>query len=169
MILGVMSDTHGNRRLMHRVADLMTGQLNVELIFHLGDDYTDGEELQLSGHEVRIVPGLWCEDYKSGRVAKCLVEEIDGLTIVCAHADADVIIPPDGAAIILTGHTHRACIELVGRSLHVDPGHLRGPRDRKQPPSFATVNIGAEDVRASIHELAGAIRLEKTVSRAHLA
>lgn len=169
MVLGVISDTHGNRRLMHQVADLMTEQFNVAMIFHLGDDYGDGEELQLAGHKVRLIPGLWCREYRTGRMLKCFVEEVAGVTIACAHADHDVRPPADKASIILTGHTHLPRIDLVGRSLHVNPGHLKGSRDRKQPPSFATLTLGEENIRAAIHEVTGAVRMEKTISRASLA
>lgn len=165
MILGIMSDTHGNRKLMHRVADSMEEQLGVELIFHLGDDYGDGEELQLYGHNVKTVPGLWCAEYGTGRAPKCLVEEIDGITIVCAHAEKDVRLPRQGASVILTGHTHRARIELIGPTLHVNPGHLKATNNQKEPASFATLTLDAEEIHAAIHDATGGVWLERTVPR----
>ena len=59
-----MSDTHGNRSLMHAAADAMV-MAGAARIFHLGDDYQDAEELALAGHDVTVVPGLWCPEYRS--------------------------------------------------------------------------------------------------------
>ena len=85
-----MGDTHGNRRLMFRVAKLMAGRLGAEVIYHLGDDYEDAEALASAGHMVRMVPGLWCAAYGDGRVPKRLVDEADGVTVACAHAEKDL-------------------------------------------------------------------------------
>jgi putative phosphoesterase len=169
MILGVMSDTHGNRRLMCEVAATMEAAHGATVIFHLGDDYDDGEALARAGHTVRRVPGLWCAAYRDGRIPRRLLETLDGVTVACAHAEKDLRHTERAAAVILTGHTHRAAVCLLGRSLYVNPGHLAATRNRGQRASYAVVDIGPETVRAAIHEATGRVRTEIIVERARLA
>jgi putative phosphoesterase len=169
MVLGVMSDTHGNRKLMHQVANLMEEQLNVELILHLGDDFPDAQDLALAGHPVRMVPGLWCDAYQNGRIPKRIVEDFDGLKVAMAHADKDLRYTERAAAIILTGHTHTAVIHRIGPCIYMNPGHLKAMHDRDEHASFGTITIDEETVRCAIHEIGGAVRSEVTASRSQLA
>ena len=160
MILGAMSDTHGNRKLMHRVADEMRDRFRTDVIYHLGDDFRDGEELDFAGHRVRRVPGLWCPEYHQPRVLKRLLDEVDGLRVACVHAEKDLRAVDRAAEIVLFGHTHTAEIVKLGRTLYVNPGHLKAPVSRGERASFAIVEIGPEEVRAAIHEASGGIRRE---------
>ena len=169
MVIGVMSDTHGNRRLMHKVAADMTGRFAAEMVFHLGDYYEDALELEALGYRVRMVPGLWCPEYRDARTPKRMIEEVAGLTVACAHADKDLRHRERAAAIVLTGHTHEAKLALLGRSLYVNPGHLKTRGSRGEPASFAVLDIGPAEVRATIIEAAsGVVRDEIAVDRARL-
>ena len=169
MILGVMSDTHGNRKLMFQVADLMEAALDAAIIIHLGDDYTDAQALAMAGHTVRMVPGLWCEAYHNGRIPKRGVESFEGLKVAWAHADRDLRFTERAAAVILTGHTHTAVIHRIGPCIYLNPGHLKAGSDRDEAPSFGVVNITDATVRCAIHEVTGAVRTEVTASRCELA
>ena len=169
MVIGVMSDTHGNRRLMHKVAADMTGQFSAGIVFHLGDDYDDALELEAFGYPVRMVPGLWCPEYHDARAPTRMVEEVAGLTVACAHADKDLGHRERAAAIVLTGHTHEARLALLGRSLYVNPGHMKSLVSRGEPASFALVEIARAEVRATIIEAAsGVVRDEIVADRARL-
>ena len=122
MVLGVMSDTHGNRKLMHQVADLMTDQLKVQLILHLGDDYPDAQELALSGRPVRMVPGLWCDAYHNARIPKRIVEDFDGLKVAMAHADKDLRFTETGRSDY-PHRTHAHACNTPHRTRHLyEPG-----------------------------------------------
>ncbi|MBI5094499.1 MAG: metallophosphoesterase family protein [Candidatus Hydrogenedentes bacterium] len=169
MILGVMSDTHGNRKLMHQVAGLMEAALEVTVILHLGDEFTDAQELAMAGHEVRMVPGLWCEAYHNARIPKRLVEEFDGLKVAMAHADRDLRHTERAAAIILTGHTHSAVIHRIGTCIYMNPGHLKRHQDRNEDASFGTIAINNDTVRCAIHDISGGVRDELTALRNQLA
>lgn len=169
MIIGVMSDTHGNRAMMHHAANVMEQELGVELIFHLGDDYADAKELRLFGHAVYMVPGLQCPEYRARNVEKRLVKTFEGVSIACAHAEEDLRHTERAAAIILTGHTHVAVIEHIGFSLYMNPGHLKSPRDRGQHPSFGTITLEEGQVTARIHELDGGVRHSCALEREALA
>ena len=169
MIVGVISDTHGNRRLMHEVADYLEARHHAEVIIHVGDDYSDAAELALAGHTVRMVPGLWCPEYGDWKIPNRIVESLGGITISAAHAAKDLRAAELAASIVLTGHTHVACIERIGPSLHVNPGHLKSKMDRGQRPSYAVVDTSDDAVTVSIHELSGEVRHRVTVKRLELA
>jgi len=169
MILGVLSDTHGNRTLMHQAARELTGTLGATLLFHLGDDYADGRELSLSGYTVRQVPGLWCAEYHDSRIPKRLAEDMDGITVACAHADKDLRAPERAAGIVLVGHTHEARIMQLGRSLYVNPGHLKTLVSRGERASFAFVEIRPAEVCARIYDVESLqMRFEVCVDRDRL-
>lgn len=169
MTLGVVSDTHGNRDLMLGTARLMRDVLGVEIFYHLGDDYGDGQELVRHGYAVRAVPGLWCREYHDGQVANRLLDEVDGLLVAAAHAEKDLLAAHRAASIVLTGHTHEASLELIGASLYVNPGHLKGTAHRGERASFATLALAPDTVHAAIHEVDGTVRRQTDVPRARLA
>ncbi len=141
MILGVMSDSHGNHGLLHRVARRMQESYQVELIIHLGDDYRDAALLEMTGYSVCGVPGLWCPEYGDGRTPKHLSLDVCGIRVGGAHAEKDLRAIDRNAGIVLLGHTHKACVERLGRTLYVNPGHLKGDASRGEPPSFAVIRI----------------------------
>ena len=170
MILGVMSDTHGNLRLMQDTAQAMRERFNTEAIFHLGDDYRDPEGLIKAGFTIYRVPGLWCPEYQDPHISKRFVDTFDGVSIACAHADKDLRYTERAAAIVLTGHTHAARIELLGESLYINPGHLKEPVCRNERASYAVIEISSDSVRAVIREIVThKIRSEMRVPRHSLA
>ncbi len=63
MLVGVVSDTHGNREGMLLVAERLKS-LGVGILLHLGDDYQDMATLSQAGLEVLGVPGLYCPEYR---------------------------------------------------------------------------------------------------------
>lgn len=169
MIIGVISDTHGNRRMMHQVADDLRSRHKADLLVHVGDDYTDAEELAMAGYTIEMVPGLWCPEYADHRIPNTIVESVDGITISAAHADKDLRARELTATIVLTGHTHVARIDKLGRSIYLNPGHLKSKFDRGEHPSYALITTGEKDINIAIYELSGRIRESKKFRRAELA
>lgn len=169
MIFGVMSDTHGNSDLMLEAAVLMKEAHNAEFIYHLGDDYRDCLELYRLGYDARGVPGLWCPEYNHNRVPRRLVDTIEGLSIVCVHAQKDLRNGDSDRGMVLSGHTHVASIEHIGRTLFVNPGHLKSASNRCENASFAMIEITPAKVRVEIRELSDAIRTQTTVKCQFLA
>ena len=168
MIIGVISDTHGNLNLMRQVVRTIQNDYRAEVLFHLGDDYADADELVYSGNDVRRIPGLWCPAYQDG-APRQLTDTFDGLRIACAHADRDLRHTERSAAVVLLGHTHTASVELLGRSLYVNPGHLKSPISRGERASFALINIRPDDVCVQIYEaLDNLLRFQVVVERARL-
>jgi len=169
VILGVISDTHGNHAFMTRAADRLFDEIGAELLIHLGDDYADAELLRLSGRAVKAAPGLWCPEYRRAGIARRLDERIGGLHVVAAHADKDLHPTDVDADIVLTGHTHRAALQRVGHALHVNPGHLKAAVDRRQPATFASIAIEDDHVEARIHGLDGTVLQRLRIDRGRLA
>ncbi len=165
MILGVMSDTHGNVRLMHRVADLLSGKFAVTVIIHLGDDYSDAEQLEMAGHTVWAVPGLWCPEYHGYRVPKVRVETVLGRRIAFAHAERDIDQVRPGTDLLLTGHTHAARIALHNGAISMNPGHLRRATDRGERASFGLITVSEGEIACAIHEADGNLRMLRRYTR----
>jgi putative phosphoesterase len=159
MVLGVISDTHGNVRLMHKVANLLAREFAAEVIIHLGDDYADAGQLEMAGHAVWAVPGLWCPEYHSYRVPKARVETVHGHRIAFAHAERDIALVQSGADLSLTGHTHTARIALEDGAINMNPGHLRRSKDRGEHASFGLVTLSEQEIICAIHEADGRLRL----------
>jgi putative phosphoesterase len=160
MNIGVMSDTHGNRQLMHQVADRMLHQHHVELIYHLGDDFSDGQELSMAGARTCLVPGLWCQEYQDWRIPNARIDEYQGVRISCAHADKDLRALERGADIVMSGHTHVAQVRQRGDSIWLNPGHLKSAMDRGEEPSYAVIGISEDGIFVTIYEVDGRMRQE---------
>ncbi len=168
MVFGIMSDTHGRVQRMQRVADTMAADHGVAFIYHLGDDYPDAEQLRWAGHEVHAVPGLWCDEYRNGRVAKTIVESVDWLTVSCVHAEKDLGPREKAAHLVLFGHTHEAEVRRVGGSVRMNPGHLKAERDRGETASYGIAELTSDTLTLSIYELHGQQRERHEFSRDEL-
>ncbi|HNR35423.1 MAG TPA: metallophosphoesterase family protein [Candidatus Hydrogenedentes bacterium] len=166
MILGVMSDTHGNTDLMRSVAASMARLFSAEIIFHLGDDYRDAVELSQAGYDVRMVPGLWCPEYHDARIPRRIHETFDGVTVAGVHAEKDLRHIERAADIVLTGHTHKPNLAILGRTFYINPGHLTARIHRGQPASYAVIKIVPGEITAVIREAAtDAIRETLSIPR----
>ena len=132
-------------------------------------NYDDARELDFAGYPVCAVPGLWCEAYHDPKVPRQRVEECDGLAVGCAHADKDLRFRERAAAIVLTGHKHRAEALVLGHSLYVSPGHLKGDSSRGERPTYAVIDIAQDEVRVRIIEAIGhVVRDEIIIARDRL-
>ncbi len=168
MILGVISDTHGNLPMMLAAADALTRQHGAELILHLGDDYADALALRDAGFPVRMVPGLWCPEYRNPRIPNLIAATFEGVTMAFCHADQDLQGPARQAAIIAMGHTHTAEIRRVGRTVFFNPGHLKAAVHRGRPASYGLIQIDADRVILRIYGLDGRPRMEETFVKSDL-
>ena len=100
MILGVMSDTHGNLALMFRAADLLRDRFGASVLAHLGDDWEDAEVLAAAAPEVWAVPGLWCDAFRDWRIPNARRETADGLVVALAHDEGTLARESAGAHIL---------------------------------------------------------------------
>ena len=90
MILGVFSDTHGNRKFLERARKLAVDHFGASALIHLGDNYSDAEELMLEFSPVWAVPGLWCAAYHNPSIPRTRIEGAGNLLVHFAHAEQDL-------------------------------------------------------------------------------
>ncbi len=165
MILGVISDTHGNHVLMQKAVDLLQKRLLATSILHLGDDYADKEALEMAGVPVTGVPGLWCREYSDGRIPKTLTVEFDGVRVACAHSVDDLPPLTSDIGLALIGHTHRFGICVREKVPCMNPGHLKSENDRMRQPTFGLARITNAMLCLSIHNLRGQTIMEQCFPR----
>ena len=80
MIVGVVSDTHGNQEGMLLLAARLKS-MGVQTMLHLGDDYQDLDTLARAGFDISGVPGLYCPEYRNPEIANRQVKELGGLKV----------------------------------------------------------------------------------------
>lgn len=165
MILGVMSDTHGNTRLMLQAADQMRAVHQVSHIIHLGDNWEDYEWLSFAGYPVRAVPGLWCPEYRRKSIPRQRVDEFAGMHIAYAHTVEDLPPLTPEIELLLTGHTHRACITSREGVVLMNPGHLKNFRDRGNDASYGIVSIQPGQFYLALYRLNSECMEEKNFER----
>jgi putative phosphoesterase len=172
MIVGVVSDTHGNREGMLLLAERLKS-LGVQTVLHLGDDYQDLATLTRAGLEVLGVPGLYCPEYRDPKILNRQVVELGGLKFLLTHTEARSRFdgPEDldpemicyEVDAVLFGHTHAPALEERQGIAWVNPGHLRHRTDRGSPPTFALLHISPLELKVQIRRLVdGLVFLEKT-------
>jgi putative phosphoesterase len=162
MLVGVVSDTHGNRRGMGLLAERLK-DLGVELVLHLGDDYRDLVVLEQAGLKVLGVPGMYCREYADPSVSNRRVVELGGVKILLTHApqvhrldlpgDPDPERPAPDVRIVLYGHTHIPALEEKEGALWANPGHLRDRVDKGYPPTFGLLRLSRREVAMEVLRL----------------
>lgn len=162
--LGIISDTHGNKILMEKVCNYLIDDKNVNMIYHLGDNYEDGEYLISIGYPVKVVPGLWCDQFNDWKTPKIIIEEINNIKIAFAHT-LDLILKSSGREchIQCFGHTHTPFLKRENKKIYFNPGHLKKQIDRANEASFGIIKfetnrilfeiISAWDIKKVILEL----------------
>ncbi len=172
MIVGVVSDTHGNQEGMLLLA-ARRKSLGVETLLHLGDDYRDLAALAQAGLEVLGVPGLFCPEYREPRIPNRQMVELAGLKFLLTHSetrhryDAPGDVDPEMACYevdaVLYGHTHAPNLEERQGVVWINPGHLRERADRGHPPTFALLRISPSELKVQLHRLADGQLLQEKV------
>jgi uncharacterized protein len=174
MIVGVVSDSHGNRQGLVALAEHLKSQ-GINTVLHLGDDYQDLNILLRAGLEVVGVPGVYCPEYRDPAIPNRSLVELGGLKFFLTHTESrhkfDSPSDPDPemacyeADAVLFGHTHAPTLEERQGLAWINPGHLRDRPDRGHPPTFALLHISPPELKAQIHPLAGGPPLLERVFR----
>ena len=136
MCIGVLSDTHGNRRAFDRALEAMGA---VDLLLHAGDFANDAIVMgNMYGIPVQTVAGN-CDFFGTAEEAKLF--EIAGHTILLVHGHRQHVKSgleelyeagcANGADICIFGHTHCHEIEWRGNMVLINPGSPSQPRGSK--------------------------------------
>ena len=149
MLIGVISDTHGLLR-----PEAVAALREVEYILHAGDvgDIAILDALR----EIAPVTAIRGNVDVSGACAKLPatdVVELGDKLFYLVHSVHDLDINPvvAGVAVVVSGHSHRAAVEVRDGVVYFNPGSA-GPRRFSLPVTvgFVTVEDGVE---ASVMEL----------------
>jgi putative phosphoesterase len=162
VVVGVVSDTHGNVEGMRRLTDMLKAR-GVFTLLHVGDDYRDVRTLKQAGLEVIGVPGVFCREYDDPQVPNRLVVELNGVKMLLTHTegrnrhdapgDPDPRILAREVQIVLFGHTHNPTLEERQGVLWLNPGHLRNRADRGYPATFALLALSPPEATIEIRRL----------------
>ncbi len=174
MIVGVVSDTHGNREGMLLLVERLKS-LGVQTLLHLGDDYQDLDTLAQAGLEVFGVPGLYCPEYRNPQILNRQVAELGGVkfllthTRACSSYDGPEDLDPEMICYevdaVLFGHTHVPALEEHQGVAWINPGHLRDRIDRGSPPTFAVLHILPLELKVQIRRLVDGLPIQEKIFR----
>jgi putative phosphoesterase len=149
MLIGVISDTHGLLR-----PEAVAALRGVEHILHAGDvgEVAILDELR----KIAPVTAIRGNVDVSGACAELPatdVVELNGKLFYLVHSVHDLDINPvaDGVAMVVSGHSHKASVQMRDGVVFFNPGSA-GPRRFSLPVTvgFVTVEDGVE---ASVMEL----------------
>jgi putative phosphoesterase len=174
MLVGVVSDTHGNREGMLLLVERLRF-LGVQTLLHLGDDYRDLATLAQAGLEVFGVPGVYCPEYRDPHIPNRQVVALGGVKFLLTHTETrhryDAPEDPDPELAcyevdaVLFGHTHAPELEERQGVAWINPGHLRNRTDRGHPPTFALLHISPPELKVQVHRLVDGLPIQKKIFR----
>ncbi len=151
----VLSDTHGNKKAMSKISDIM---LESDYVFHLGDYYRDFVDYAYVLKDKAFQVTGNC-DYRSGDFGVEIVTEIEGVKILATHGDIYGVkrgrekllkrAKEIDAKLVFYGHTHQAEIVETDGITFVNPGCLYEYSPQK---SFAYVVINDGKITAVIND-----------------
>jgi uncharacterized protein len=149
MLIGVISDTHGLLR-----PEALAALAGVEHILHAGD--VGDEAILDSLRKIAPVTAIRGNVDVSGACAELPatdVVELGGRLFYLVHSVHDLNINPAvaGVAVVVSGHSHKASVEMRDRVLFFNPGSA-GPRRFSMPVTLGFVTI-EDGVEASVQEL----------------
>jgi putative phosphoesterase len=155
MKIGVVSDTHRNLDYLVEAVDWLCARQKIAALYHLGDDYDDVKALEDKYVDIVQVPGIYDQRYNDGSLPKKIIENVLGIRILLVHFLEKDVAPEERMTVdvILHGHTHHSGITIEDGLLCMNPGHLKGPRDKNFPPTFGLLDIQDKTIAAKIFGL----------------
>ncbi|VVP93676.1 hypothetical protein PS918_03492 [Pseudomonas fluorescens] len=150
MKVGVISDTHGLLR-----PQALAALQGCDRILHAGDIGKPHILEQLAAlaplHVVRGNNDLnapWAEE-----LTDHLSFDLDGWQVLLVHDLADVpAVLEAGTRLVITGHSHKPCIEWRGDRLYLNPGSA-GPRRFKLPVTLALLDVQDDSIEPRLISL----------------
>lgn len=149
--VGLVSDTHG--LLRPEAIAFLRGS---DYIVHAGDIGDAGvltalEALApLTAIRGNNDKGAWAREIPDTDVLR-----VDDVSIYVLHDLAELDLDPGAAGfqVVVSGHSHRPCIEERDGVLYVNPGSS-GPRRFKLPVAVGELEVAGRSVKAKLVELA---------------
>jgi putative phosphoesterase len=162
MKIGFVSDTHKNIKNLDAAVEFLK-ILGAKQFIHLGDDYTDFDEIG-EEHVIRV-PGVYSDAYRNPDVPNRRTEIIEGWRFLLTHT-TDVHendLPGDmnpgeevkegRIDVVLYGHTHIPDVKKVFHIIYINPGHLKEEDKRGYPPTFGFLDVTPGELLVRIFRL----------------
>lgn len=165
MLIGIISDTHGELENLKDAAWTLAYNWHVKTITHLGDECEDVDAIRDMGLELIEVPGVYCQEYQDTAVPNRVIKEFEGKRVLFSHTHEthknDLPGDPDPKQLALEGkvdvvafgHTHIPEAKLENGVLWLNPGHLKDSDKRGYGPSFAILDIDKDSARVLLIDL----------------
>lgn len=175
MKIGLVSDTHKQITNLNEAVEFLK-TLGVDVLVHLGDDYTDIDEIGET--DVVRVPGVFSDAYQDTSIPNRMIAKFDGWQILLSHAvvshDNDLpndlkpeeLIEKKKIDAVFYGHTHIPDIKQDKGIVFVNPGHLRNEDKKGYPPTFCFIQVNKDAMVVQIFLLkTKEVYKEKTFTR----
>ena len=158
MRIGVISDSHGDRKALKGAVEAMG---DVAVIFHLGDYVDDGLEVQHLKNTIPVYTLRGNCDYGKTAGVDYVKTVIGGKTIIACHGHAYGVksslnnlfyhAKSEQADVVLYGHTHEAFIAEEEGLWIMNPGALS--HTWGQSKSYGIITIDGDDVSCMVYPL----------------
>jgi uncharacterized protein len=150
MLIGVISDTHGLLR-----PEALVALAEAEHILHAGD-VGDVEILDALRElaPVTAIRGNVDVSGACGELPASEMVELGGAVFYLVHSVRDLDIKPEaaGVSVVVSGHSHKASVEMKGGVLYLNPGSA-GPRRFALPVTVGLVTVSEGGLKARIVEI----------------
>ncbi len=153
--IGVLFDTHGNYGAIEKVMPILE---TCDLVFHLGDRFTDMQNYSSLLKDKLICVKGNC-DFESEEGVRFV--EVEGKKLMLTHGHLfgvkysmtklSLYAKENGADAVFFGHTHSAFCEEADGILYVNPGAFARTKAEK---SFAYVNVVGGKILCKINRSA---------------
>ncbi|MCK4941499.1 YfcE family phosphodiesterase [candidate division WOR-3 bacterium] len=162
MKLGVISDTHRHIVNFSKAVDFLQDR-SVDKIIHLGDDYSDVDELGERG--ILRVPGVFSDAYQDAKIPNRMVENYGGWRFLLSHTVSSHpndlpgdLVPEDlirdkRVKVVLYGHSHMPDIKQEHGIIFFNPGHLKNEDKKGFPPTFGYIELTIADLLVRLYNL----------------
>ncbi|KPJ74528.1 hypothetical protein AMJ52_00340 [candidate division TA06 bacterium DG_78] len=159
MKIGLISDTHNNIANLDKAIKKLK-EIGADKIIHLGDNYTDIDEIGET--EILRVPGVFSECYQNPEIPNRMVCFFSGWRVLISHTisshpnDLKNDIKPEEYIqdkkidLVLYGHTHIPDIKKEGMIIFINPGHLKDEDKKEYPPTFGLLEFTDKDLIVKI-------------------
>jgi uncharacterized protein len=149
-VVGIISDTHGLLR-----PESLLALRGSKLILHAGD--IGPPEILQRLREIAPVTAVrgnvdtdtWAQELP---LTASLTVSRHVLYMIHDRSHLALYPPPDGAAVVVFGHSHRALVEKQDRVLFLNPGSA-GPRRFRLAVTIALLRIWADKIEPEIVHL----------------
>lgn len=144
-----VSDNHGDRDILQKIADRFNGEVNV--MMHCGDSNLEPSDPVMQPFKTVIGNTDWGLNYPKTQLA---VVDHEHILVVHGHLyQVNFTLTPlmllakeNRATIAAYGHTHQLAVECNQGILYLNPGSISQPRGQYQKlgGTFAIVSVDAD-------------------------